>query len=144
MSFAVLLTITAVTMVGPFLIDIATALDTTMTIAGEMITVAAATWAVTAMLVVPFSDACGRKPVLLLSTVLLAFGSLGIGLAPIFPVALASGVLISMGGGMVPPTCIAVLGAMCPGRHAGQASLRPRDDDEVSWHGTRRDARGAR
>ena len=110
MSFAVLLTVTAVTMVGPLLIDIAAALDTTIPIAGQMITVAAATWAVTAMLVGPFSDAYGRKPVLLLGTALLAIGSLGIGLAPNFPVALASGVLIGMGGGMVPPTCIAVIG----------------------------------
>ena len=114
MSFAIFLTVTAVAMPGPLLVDLSSALGTTVPVAGQLVTIAAATWAVTAVMVGPFSDAYGRKPMLLLGTCLLASGSLGIGLAPSFAVATGFSVLVGMGGGMVPPTCIALAGDIFP------------------------------
>jgi predicted MFS family arabinose efflux permease len=114
MALAVLLAVTAVAMLGPLLVDMASALGTTVPVAGQLVTTAAAAWAVTALMVGPFSDAYGRKPVLLLGTCFLAAGSLGMGLAPSFAVATAFSILVGIGGGMVPPTCIALLGDIFP------------------------------
>jgi predicted MFS family arabinose efflux permease len=90
------------------------ALGTSVPVVGQLVTTAAATWAVTALLAGPFSDAYGRKPVLVLGVCLLALGSLGIGLAPGLGTAVASCMLIGMGGGMVPPTCISLVGDTFP------------------------------
>ena len=114
MAIAVLLAVTAVAMLGPLLVDMATALGITVPVAGQLVTTAAAAWAVTALMVGPFSDSYGRKPVLLLGTSFLAAGSLGMGLAPGFAVATGFSVLIGIGGGMVPPTCIALIGDIFP------------------------------
>ena len=116
MSFAIFLTVTAVAMPGPLLVDLSAALGTTVPVAGQLVTIAAATWAVTAVMVGPFSDTYGRKPILLLGTCLLSAGSFGIGLAPSLTVAMGFSVLMGMGGGMVPPTCIALAGDVFPDR----------------------------
>ena len=117
MSFVIFLTVTAVAMMGPLLVDLSSALGTTIPVAGQLVTIAAATWAVIAIVAGPFSDAYGRKPILVLGTSLLAVGSLGIGFAPSFTVAAVFSVLIGMGGGMVPPTCIALAGDLFPETH---------------------------
>jgi predicted MFS family arabinose efflux permease len=114
LSFAVFLTVTAIAMFGPLLIDMSSALGTTVPVAGQLVTTAGATWALTAIVVGPFSDAYGRKPVLVLGTCILATGSLGLGLAPSFAVATGFSALIGVGGGMVPPTCIALVGDIFP------------------------------
>ncbi len=114
MAFAVLLAVTAVAMLGPLLVDMASALGITVPVAGQLVTTAAAAWAVTALMVGPFSDAYGRKPILLLGTCFLAAGTLGMGLAPSFAVATGFSGLVGIGGGMVPPTCIALIGDMFP------------------------------
>ena len=114
MAFAVLLAVMAVAMLGPLLVDMASALGITVPVAGQLVTTAAAAWAVTALIVGPFSDAFGRKPVLLLGTSFLAAGSLGMALASSFAVAMSFSVLVGIGGGMVPPTCIALIGDFFP------------------------------
>lgn len=114
MALAVFLTVTAIAMFGPLLVEMSVALDTSVPVAGQLVTTAAATWAVTALLAGPFSDAWGRKPVLVLGVCLLALGSLGMGLAPGLGAAAASCMLIGMGGGMVPPTCVSLIGDTFP------------------------------
>lgn len=114
MAISVLLAVTAVAMLGPLLVDMATALGTTVPVMGQLVTTAAGAWAVTALSVGPFSDAYGRKPILLTGTCCLAAGSLGMGLAPSFAVATGFSVLAGIGGGMVPPTCIALIGDIFP------------------------------
>ena len=114
MSFAIFATVTAVTMPGPLLVDMAAALETSVPVVGQLVTAAASTWALTAIVVGPFSDAYGRRPILLLGVCLLAMGSLGIGLAPSFALVAAFSVLLGVGGGMVPPTCIALVGDLLP------------------------------
>ncbi len=110
MALAVFLTVTAVAMLGPLLVDMAGALGVTVPLAGQLVTAAAAVWAVTALVAGPVSDAYGRKPVLLIGLCFLAAGSLGIGLAPTFAAAVGFSLLVGVGGGMVPPTCIALVG----------------------------------
>lgn len=114
MAFAVFLAVTAVAMLGPLLVDMASALGASVPTAGQLVSTAAATWAATALVAGPVSDAYGRKPVLLLGICFLAAGSLGMGLAPTFAVAVGSSLLIGIGGGMVPPTCIALVGDISP------------------------------
>ncbi len=114
MAFAVLLAVTAVAMLGPLLVDMSSALDTTVPVTGQLVTTAAAVWAVTALVVGPFSDAYGRRPVLLLGICLLAAGSLGMGLAPSFAAAMGFSVLVGIGAGMVPATCVALVGDTFP------------------------------
>lgn len=89
LAVAVLLAVTAVVMLGPLLVDMASALGTTVPVAGQLVTTAAAVWAITALVAGPVSDAYGRKPVLLLGTCFVASGALGVGLAPSFAVAMA-------------------------------------------------------
>lgn len=114
LSFVVFLAITAVAMLGPLLVDMSGALGTTVPLAGQLVTAAAGAWAVSALAAGPFSDAYGRKPVLLLGTCLLAVGGLGMGLVSNFAVAVGFSALAGMGAGMVPPTCIALVGDICP------------------------------
>ena len=114
LALAVFLTVTAVAMLGPLLVDMASALGTTVPMAGQLVTAAAAVWAVTALVAGPVSDAYGRKPVLLLGLCFLAAGSLGMGLAPTYAAAMGFSLLVGVGGGMVPPTCISVIGDISP------------------------------
>lgn len=110
MALAVFLVVTAVAMLGPLLVDMAGALGVTVPLAGQLVTAAAAVWAATALVAGPVSDAYGRKPVLLVGLCFLAAGSLGIGLASTFAAAVGFSLLVGVGGGMVPPTCIALVG----------------------------------
>lgn len=91
LAFAVFLAITAVAMLGPLLVDMADALTVSVPVAAQLVTIAAAAWAATALMVGPFSDTYGRKPILLLGTCCVAAGSLGLGLTPSFAVAMAAG-----------------------------------------------------
>ncbi|MDP6783455.1 MAG: MFS transporter, partial [Dehalococcoidia bacterium] len=116
MAFAVFTTVTAVAMLGPLLVDMSSALDTTVPVVGQLVTISAASWAISALLVGPFSDTYGRKPVLVLGSLLVAVASLGTGLAPNFAIAAALRVLAGIGGGMVPPTCVALVGDIFPER----------------------------
>ncbi|MDP6509782.1 MAG: MFS transporter, partial [Dehalococcoidia bacterium] len=75
MAFAVFTTVTAVAMLGPLLVDMSSALDTTVPVVGQLVTISAASWAISALLVGPFSDTYGRKPVLVLGSLLVAVAS---------------------------------------------------------------------
>lgn len=112
--FSIFFTVTAVMMPGPLLVDMSEALNASVSLVGQMIAFASTTWAVTAIFVGPVSDAYGRKPLLLAGVFLMGIGSLGIGLSPNFTVVTGFSILLGIGGGMVPPTCIALVGDMLP------------------------------
>ena len=109
--FAVL---TALSMLGPLLIAMSHDWHTTVPAVAQLVTSAAVAWAATALVVGPFSDAYGRKPVLLAGTLLVGLASIGTALAPNLPSAAVFRILAGVGGGMVPPTCIALLGDLLP------------------------------
>ncbi|MEM7407119.1 MAG: MFS transporter [Pseudomonadota bacterium] len=110
MYLAAFLTVTAIAMPGPLLVDMSAAFDTTVPVASQLITLGSVAWGATAVFAGPASDAYGRRPVLLLGVCLMAIGSFGIGFAPGFNTATVFSVLTGMGAGMVPPTCIALIG----------------------------------
>jgi predicted MFS family arabinose efflux permease len=114
MAFAVFLAITANAMLGPLLVDMAEALSVSVPVAVQLVTTAAAAWAVMALVAGPFSDAYGRKPVLILGTCCLAAGSLGMAMVRSFAVVAGFSILVGVGGGMVPTTCIALIGDIFP------------------------------
>ncbi|MDE0408021.1 MAG: MFS transporter [Alphaproteobacteria bacterium] len=116
LAVAVFLAVTAVAMLGPLLVDMAAALGTTVPVAAQVVTAASAVWAATALAAGPFSDAYGRKPVIVLGLCSLAAGALGVGLAPTFAAAVGFSLLVGIGGGMVPPTCISLVGDLIASR----------------------------
>lgn len=110
LALAVFLAVTAVAMLGPLLVDMASALGTTVPVAAQLVTAASAVWAATALVAGPVSDAYGRKPVIVLGLCFLAAGSLGMGLAPAFAATMGFSLLVGIGGGMVPPICVSLVG----------------------------------
>ena len=113
-GFTVFAVLTALSMLGPLLVTMADDWHTTVPIVAQLVTSAAVAWAVTAIVVGPFSDAYGRKPILLTGTLLVGLASIGTGLAPNLSSAAMFRILAGVGGGMVPPTCIALLGDILP------------------------------
>ena len=109
--FAVL---TALSMLGPLLVAMSRDWHTTVPAVAQLVTSAAVAWAATAIVVGPFSDAYGRKPILLAGTLLVGLASIGTALAPNLPSAAVFRILAGIGGGMVPPTSIALLGDLLP------------------------------
>ncbi len=109
--FAVL---TALSMLGPLLVAMSHDWHTTVPAVAQLVTSAAVAWAATAIVVGPFSDAYGRKPVLLTGALLVGLASICTALAPNLPSAAVFRILAGVGGGMVPPTCIALLGDLLP------------------------------
>lgn len=113
-GFTVFAVLTALSMLGPLLVNMAVEWDTSVPVVAQLVTAAAVAWAVTAILVGPFSDAFGRRPIILIGVSLVGLGSIGTALAPNLPSAAFFRVLTGIGGGMVPPTCIALLGDVLP------------------------------
>ena len=118
MAFAAFLVMTAVAMMGPLLVDMADALTVSVPVAAQLVTTAAAAWAATALFVGPFSDAYGRKPVLLLGNCCVAVGSLGLELAPSFAVAAGFSILVGIGGGWYRRHASRSLGISSPNRES--------------------------
>ena len=114
LAVSVFLTVTAIAALGPLLIEMSRAFGTSVPLMAQLVTTASATWAVTALVAGPFSDAYGRRPVLVLGLSLLALGALGLALTPSFGLAALSCICIGMGGGMVPPTCVSLVGDTVP------------------------------
>ena len=110
----VFVVLTALSMLGPLLVAMSHDWHTTVPAVAQLVTAAAVAWAATAIIVGPFSDAYGRKPVLLVGTLLVGLASIGTALAPNLPSAAVFRILSGVGGGMVPPTCIALLGDLLP------------------------------
>jgi hypothetical protein len=125
MALSVCLAVTSIATLGPLLVDMSVALTTSVPLMAQLVTAAATTWALSALLAGPFSGAYGRRPVLVLGLCLLATGSLGLGTASSLGTAAAFCMLIGMGGGMVPPTCVSVVGDTVPEGKKGDVHCHP-------------------
>lgn len=110
----VFVTLTAMAMLGPLLVGMADAWRTTVPVVAQLATAAATAWAVTALLAGPVSDAYGRRPVLLAGALLIAVASIGTALAPDVASAAGFRILAGLGGGMLLPTGIALVGDVMP------------------------------
>ncbi len=119
LSFAVFATQSAVFMVPPLLVEIATDLEISVAVAGQLATATFAAWAVSLILIGPLSDSLGRRPVVLAGLLLLVGSVLASAFAPNIEVFLALRSLTGLGGGTLPPTVVGTLSdVISPARRA--------------------------
>lgn len=110
----VFVTLTAMAMLGPLLVVMAAEWRTTVPVVAQLATAAATAWAVAALLAGPVSDAYGRRPVLVAGALMIAAASIGTALAPDVASAAGFRILAGLGGGMLLPTGIALVGDVMP------------------------------
>ncbi len=121
--FAVFGTQNAVMIVPPLLVDIATDLNTTVPVAGQLATVTAAAWAASHLTIGPLSDSFGRRPVALAGLTLVTGSVLASAFAPNFTTLLVLRVLTGLGGGTIPATSVGVVSdVISPARRAKAVS----------------------
>lgn len=104
LSLAVLATQNAVFIVPPLLVEIATDLEVSVAVAGQLTTATFAAWGLSVVSVGPLSDSFGRRPVALAGLVLLFIAVTGSAFAPNIEVFLALRVLTGLGGALCLPT----------------------------------------
>ncbi|MDP8922067.1 MAG: MFS transporter [Chloroflexota bacterium] len=112
---------TAVTMIGPLLVDLAQELDVTLSQAGLLAAAMAISWAASAPFAGLLSDRLGRRPLIVLALGGLGVVNLGAGLAPDFWVLMALRFLAGIFGGFGPASVMAAVGDLFPPERRGMA-----------------------
>ena len=119
LSLAILSTQTAIVMVPALLVEIATDLDVSVAVSGQLNTASFAALAVSIVAVGPLADSFGRRPVALAGVLMVLVSMLGSAFAPNMEVFLALRVLGGLGGGAIPPTSVGVVSdVISPARRA--------------------------
>ena len=119
LSLAVFSALSAVFIVPPLLVEIASEFDVSVAIAGQLATATFAAWAVSLLTVGPVSDSFGRRPVALTGLVVLSVAVLASAFAPNIGTLLALRVLTGLAGGALPPTSVGVVSdVISPARRA--------------------------
>ena len=119
LSLAVFSGLSAVFIVPPLLVEIATDFEVSVAVVGQLATVTFAAWAVSLLCVGPLSDSFGRRPVLLTGLVALCGSVVASAFAPNIEILLALRVLTGMAGGTLPPTAVGVMSdVISPARRA--------------------------
>ena len=108
-------------MLGPLLVALANAFQTSVAMVGQLAAATALTWGITAPLAGPVSDVYRRRLMLLTGLLLMAWGLLGSVLAWNYGSLLACRLLTGVGGAMVPPNIIAMIAEVFPPEGRGQA-----------------------
>ena len=121
LAAAIFLTSVSVLMLGPLLVGLAHAFQTSVAVVGQLATATAITWGLTAALAGPVADAYGRRRMLLTGVLLMAASMLGAGLAWTYGALLACRLLTGVGGAMIPPNCLALLADVFPPAARGKA-----------------------
>ena len=103
----------------PLLVEIATDLEISVAVAGQLATATFAAWGGSVVLVGPLSDSFGRRPVALAGLLVLSVSVLGSAFAPNIETLLALRVLTGLAGGMLPPNAVAAVSdVISPARRA--------------------------
>lgn len=119
LSLTVFATISAILIVPPLLVEIATDLEISVAVAGQLATATFVGWAVMGVSSGPLSDSFGRRPVALVSLAVLSISVLASAFAPNLEVLLALRILTGLGGGAIPPNIVgAVSDVISPARRA--------------------------
>ena len=119
LSLAILSTQTAILMVPALLVEIATDLDVSVAVSGQLNTASFAASAVSIVAVGPLADSFGRRPVALAGVLMVLVSVLGSAFAPNMEVFLALRVLGGLGSGTIPPTSVGVVSdVISPARRA--------------------------
>ena len=110
-------------MLPPLLVEIASELDISVAVAGQLATATFAAWAVSLVMAGPLSDSFGRRPVILAGLLLLIGSVTASAFAPNIQVFLALRVLTGLAAGMIPPTSVgAISDVISPERRAQAVS----------------------
>ena len=107
--------------IPPVLVPIAGDLDVSLALAGQIVTVTFAAWALSVILCGPLSDSLGRRPMALVGLGLLAVSTIATAFAPNLEVMLAVRILTGLGGGMVPPNSVAAVSEVISSERRAQA-----------------------
>ena len=119
LALAVFSGLSAVYIVPPLLVDIASEMDISVAVAGQLSTATFAAWAVSLLIVGPLSDSFGRRPVALTGLLVLSVSVIASAFAPNIQVLVALRVLTGLAGGTLPPTSVGVVSdVLSPGRRA--------------------------
>ena len=119
LALTVYATISAILIVPPLLVEIATDLDISVALAGQLATATFAGWAVTGISGGPLSDSFGRRPVALVALAVLSITTLACAVAPNVETLLVLRVLTGLGGGAIPPNIVgAVSDVISPAKRA--------------------------
>ena len=119
LALTVYATISAILIVPPLLVEIATDLDVSVAVAGQLATATFAGWAVMGISGGPLSDSFGRRPVALVCLAVLSISVLASAFAPNLEILLALRVLTGLGGGALPPNIVgSVSDVISPARRA--------------------------
>ena len=121
LSFAIFGAQNAVFMLPPILVEIASDLEISVAVAGQLATATFAAWAVSLIMAGPLSDSFGRRPVILAGLVMLAASVIASAFAPNIEVFLALRVLTGLTAGMLPPTSVGVLSDVISPERRAQA-----------------------
>ena len=103
LSAAVFSSMTVAVMMGPLLVALASAFDTSVASAGQLAAAIGISWGITAPLVGPVSDIYGRRRVALIGVLLMAAGTLGSILVWDYWGLLACRLVTGVGAAMIPP-----------------------------------------
>jgi MFS transporter, DHA1 family, inner membrane transport protein len=109
LSAAVFLVRTVAMMMGPLLVAVATAFDTSVAATGQLAAAMGITWGITAPLVGPLSDIYGRRKVGLTGLMVMAVATLGPLLAWNYWGLLVCRLLAGVGAAMIPPNSVAAI-----------------------------------
>ena len=119
LSLAILSTQTVIVMVPALLVEIATDLEVSVAVAGQLNTASFAALAVSIVAVGPLADSFGRRPVALVGMLMVLVSLLGSAFAPNMEVFFVLRVIGGLGGGTIPPTSVGVVSdVISPARRA--------------------------
>ncbi len=119
LALTVFATISAILIVPPLLVEIATDLEISVAVAGQLATATFAAWAVMGVSGGPLSDSFGRRPVAMICLAGLSASILAAAFAPNLETLLFLRVLTGLSGGAIPPNIIgAVSDVISPARRA--------------------------
>jgi predicted MFS family arabinose efflux permease len=109
LSAAVFLVRTVAMMMGPVLVAVAAAFDTSVAATGQLAAAMGITWGITAPLVGPLSDIYGRRKVGLTGLMVMAVATLGSLLVWNYWGLLVCRLLAGVGAAMIPPNSVAAI-----------------------------------
>jgi predicted MFS family arabinose efflux permease len=119
LALTVFATISATLIVPPLLVQIATDLEISVAVAGQLATATFVGWALMGVSGGPLSDSFGRRSVALVALAVLSASVLASAFAPNLEILLALRVLTGLGGGAIPPNIVrAVSDIISPARRA--------------------------
>lgn len=121
LSFAIFGAQNSVFMLPPLLVAIASSLDISVAVAGQLTTATFAAWAVSLVTAGPLSDSFGRRPVILGGLFVLIGSVSASAFAPNIEVFVVLRILTGLSAGMLPPTSVGVLSDVISPERRAQA-----------------------